>query len=498
MANDVLRINAGDPPTDLGDGYDILIVDGAAGATIDTEDFDAEEVHGSKVGGDSIDASASAETVRLFGRGGNDVLIGGSGNDLLDGGADNDTLIGNDGNDILIGRSGEDTFSGGKGNDLIIADHVDFFPLRDKVIVDGGEGYDILAITDNIGVDIVLGQDVINIEEFHGSNDSPANVSGIDVVNFAAATSSVKLFGRRGNDFLTGGSAGDFIRGGTNNDLLVGRSGADTIFGDGDADTIWTGIQSAGNTDDGFIDVVHGGTGNDRIFAEAIDIVQGGIGFDTLVIDGDTGVNYTSGFSFHGIEDFNGSAFGDDFVDFSDATVKLRLDGRGGDDTLLAGSGNDLLLGSAGADILSGGAGNDQLRGAGGSDTYLFELGDGQDKLTDTTGAGEVARFLGDGFTTESIAFRRTGTGLVVGYGDSSNFFSISDAFATADFTDWTAGTGELESLELDSLGLAIADLNAAVESLYTFADANAITINSLSDVFGNAALLGEIATAYA
>lgn len=472
MSNDFLRTTAGEAPTNLGDGYDLLVVDGGAGATINYEDWNAEEVHGSKTGDDTINSEAATTRVRLFGRGGNDVLRGGSANDLIDGGTGNDVLYGNGGDDVLVGRQGQDKFFGGQGDDLIIADADDFKGLPfNTVVADGGEGYDILAVTDNEGAKVKLGNNIINIEEFQGANDDSSNVGGADVADFSAATETVRLFGRKGNDLLIGGAGDDVIRGGSSNDTLIGGAGSDVLMGD---------------------------RGDDTIFAEANDsIVDGGEGFDKVIIDGPQGVTWNS-FTIRNFEDFNGSATGDDFVNFSDAKVDLRMDGRGGNDTLLAGSGNDLLLGSAGADILSGGKGNDELRGAGGNDTYLFTFGDGQDSLTDTSGANEVARFIGAGFDTTSVAYRRTGTGIVVGYGDADNFFKIEGAFASSDFSDWTAGTNELESLELDSLGLAIADLNAAVEALHTFADANAISINSLGDVFGNASLMSEIATAYA
>jgi Ca2+-binding RTX toxin-like protein len=56
------------------------------------------------------------------------------------------------------------------------------------------------------------------------------------------------------------------------------------------------------------------------------------------------------------------------------------LDGLGGSDTLNGGSGNDILVGGAGNDTLTGGTGND---------TFLFRAGFGIDIITDfTAGAG--------------------------------------------------------------------------------------------------------------
>ena len=57
---------------------------------------------------------------RIFGKQGNDSLIGGQLADLLDGGEGNDALIGGDGADTLIGGIGNDTLTGGNGGDTYV------------------------------------------------------------------------------------------------------------------------------------------------------------------------------------------------------------------------------------------------------------------------------------------------------------------------------------------------------------------------------------------
>jgi Ca2+-binding RTX toxin-like protein len=69
---------------------------------------------------------------------------------------------------------------------------------------------------------------------------------------------------------------------------------------------------------------------------------------------------------------------------------------QGGNDTLNGGSGNDFLYGDAqnyvptfagsitgGTDILNGGAGNDQLWGGPNDDTFVFNVGSGNDVIND-------------------------------------------------------------------------------------------------------------------
>lgn len=95
------------------------------------------------------------------------------------------------------------------------------------------------------------------------------------------------------------------------------------------------------------------------------------------------------------------------------------LDGGEGTDELFGGAGDDALEGSAGDDYLDGRAGNDSLTGGPGSDVFAFyaqefgkPLDSGSDSITDFDGAGDV--ILLDGFTTEEIAVRPDGAGMVI------------------------------------------------------------------------------------
>lgn len=57
---------------------------------------------------------------KIFGRAGNDTMIGGNRDDYLFGGRGNDDISGGRGNDKIFGGSGNDTISGGEGYDLIM------------------------------------------------------------------------------------------------------------------------------------------------------------------------------------------------------------------------------------------------------------------------------------------------------------------------------------------------------------------------------------------
>src|SRR5690606_3991116 len=67
--------------------------------------------------------------------------------------------------------------------------------------------------------------------------------------------------------------------------------------------------------------------------------------------------------------------------------------------------GADALYGFTTDDVLRGGAGNDQLYGFGGNDIYEFNLGDGQDTISDNGGTDTI-RF-GEGINEQNIQIRR-------------------------------------------------------------------------------------------
>ena len=106
-------------------------------------------------------------------------------------------------------------------------------------------------------------------------------------------------------------------------------------------------------------DTIYGGNGNDVLNANAgDDTVYGGNGDDEIYGgDGDDTLYGNSG----------------------NDTVNGGL----GDDIIYAGEGDDILNGDLGNDILIGGSGNDKLQGGDGDDTYIFNLGDGKDIITE-------------------------------------------------------------------------------------------------------------------
>lgn len=70
--------------------------------------------------------------------------------------------------------------------------------------------------------------------------------------------------------------------------------------------------------------------------------------------------------------------------------VGNSLDGGGGNDEITGNGGADSLKGGAGNDTLGGNQGSDSLEGGNGYDVYLFQDGDGFDRILDTDGSGHI------------------------------------------------------------------------------------------------------------
>ena len=472
-------------------------------------------------GNDEITGNDGSDALR--GGGGDDILLAGNPayNELgqygsgLDGGAGNDILRSDNGSDTLVGGAGTDVLYGGSGNDVLVGGgggftstpqspfvfgspmqvlvHTLVTPLLDDGTADylhGDDGDDTIYAgrgdfaygglgTDRLVTDLTWRQAgvTLSLATTPGADLSTAvgaTVSGFEIysltlTNFAdTVTASVgadALYGKGGDDILTGGDGHNILVGGDGADTLRGGLGNDTLTGAENVFSVlvqlpggaWT---SGSKLDDGAIDRLEGGEGNDTIFAGYGDIVDGGAGTDILqltLIARTSGVNLdlttdaqarlqaVQGGTLAGLETFssigltnfddvltvnsNGNFYGaggDDriignslvqFIGGDDGNDWLeglggndRLWGGAGDDVLLGGDGNDIIEGDAnndnglnppgsGNDILNGGLGNDTLNGGAGIDTAVFSGNRSLYSFTDM--GGGVLRVAGpDGTDT--------------------------------------------------------------------------------------------------
>ena len=176
-------------------------------------------------------------------------------------------------------------------------------------------------------------------------NGTDFNDNGIDKKKLVGTNLKDSIYGKAGNDILSGLYGPDLLHGGAGNDVLDGGDGAD---------------------------VLKGGAGKD--------VLDGGDGSD--VLEGDAGNDTLYGGARHDI-----------------------LDGGSANDELWAGYGNDRLYGGEGNDILLGQAGEDSLVGYSSGQNEFDILTGGTEKDTfllagDFFDEVEGVYYLGNGYAT--------------------------------------------------------------------------------------------------
>ena len=368
--------------------------------------------------------------VPLVGTDGDDYLVGSDEDNLFDGGA---------GNDILEGGFGEDTylFERGDGQDSIVESGYEVDTLRfgagiaaaDIVISrEGGDLVFAVAGTD----DRVTVRDWAYGDWYRIEQVAFADGTVWDAAALAAMVAALPFVGTDGDDYLTGDGDDNVLDGGAGNDILQGGFGADSYLferGDGqdsidengyDFDTIRFGAGIAA------ADIVVSREGRDLVFAVA--------GTEDRITVRNWG---------------NGDWYRIEQVAFADGTVWDAAALRALANVPFVGTdGDDYLVGDGDDNLFDGGAGNDILQGEGGADTYLFELGDGQDRIHETGWDSDTIRF-GAGIAASDIVVSREGEHLVfavagtddritVAYWNLGEYYRI-DRIEFADGTAWDA-----------------------------------------------------------
>lgn len=242
-------------------------------------------------------------------------------------GAQDDILIGNALNNRLVGGAGADRLTGGGGDDRLI----------------GGTGSDTYAFD----VDSPLGHD--EVVEFPGG----ATARDVDTIDFGGSTTrsvildlgsnvsqtvnanlSLTLSDSEGIENLYGGAMGDTLTGNRRDNVIWGREGDDILDGG-----------PAGDTGSDTLREERGG-GFELFDGSPVRLVYNGIetdllsDFENISLVGDENDNTLNAASFSGV---------------------VRLDGRGGNDTIVGGSGTNQLTGGRGSDLINGSRGDDLL-----------------------------------------------------------------------------------------------------------------------------------------
>ena len=122
----------------------------------------------------NLDQSSATSSVRIYGLGGDDTIIGsnyadiirgGTGTDTIDGGAGNDLIIGGQGNDILTGGLGRDVFRWEAGDQGIVGtpaiDRIKDFDIRSVA-----QGGDVLDLSSLLSGASRVGTNSVNIGQY--------------------------------------------------------------------------------------------------------------------------------------------------------------------------------------------------------------------------------------------------------------------------------------------------------------------------------------------
>ena len=355
------------------------------------------------MGADELKASAKGNVV--YGRGGNDTLIGddklgdrlygGSGNDLLYGYGGNNELQGGDGDDAIFGGADNDTLAGGAGRDRLYgAAGDDVYILDDEILS--------LEIVESVGggSDTIRASVDIDLHPF-------VNVENGQLVGNAA----LLLTGTEGNNRLSGNGVGS---------RLVGLGGNDVY--------VITGPDVVVEATNGGYDTIH----------TTLSVLQLAANVEALVSMG-AGLQLTG----NGLDN--------------------ELHGDAGGNVMYGLAGDDLFNAGIGADTLNGGRGNDLLYGGGGDDTYVFSRGDGQDTIINglvgiTPQAGTL--LLGNDISSRQLWLSRSGDNLVIEVVGSEDRITLGN---------WYARQANRLSRILAGDGVALYEIDGLVQAMAAY-----------------------------
>ncbi len=245
------------------------------------------------------------------------------------------------------------------------------------------------------------------------------------------------------------------IHGGPGNDTLFAGRGGGPFFGDAGDDLIVG--EEAGEDFSGLNDEFHGGSGDDtltgsdgedQLFGDGgSDVIHGNNGHDT--VDGGTGNDQL--FGDDGDDMINGGD-GADVVEGGNGMDTAH--GDAGDDTINGGRQDDRLIGGAGDDVIDGGAGNDVILGDLGVIVSLLKVtgivGAGNDLLAGGPGAdtifgagGDDGLFGGTLLTSGKVQVSETDTSDFLDAGDGDDIVYADDAHSKAATTFPGANIGD-------------------------------------------------------
>ncbi|MBV5277646.1 MAG: hypothetical protein J0647_01100, partial [Campylobacteraceae bacterium] len=385
---DTLYGQAGNDTFFGGSGNDTFYGGNASGANgIDTADYtdaifkiDADLTRGS---GQVIGNAATEGTDTLYNV---ENITGSTFDDTIIGNANVNILHGGTGADTLKGGSGVDTLYGDAGNDIIIGG-------LDGDVIDGGANtntvdYSSIAAT---SIKIDLGTAKANYTATPLVYDTLNNIqnaiggSADDTLLGASGTVNT-LFGRGGNDTLTGNFDGDLLDGETGTTDTADYSSNTAKYVDIYAQKIAASLADLSNStlSDTFtnIEIIKTGSDNDVFTLTGSNdsnhlSLNGTGGTDTIDYGGLTAGNIIVDLVNDGTEFATvtvNSGAGNDFI----ANIQ-NITGSQNGDTITGSSVTNIIHGNSGNDLLNGDTGADTIYGDAGADTIIGTIDNAND-----------------------------------------------------------------------------------------------------------------------
>ncbi|WP_223429439.1 calcium-binding protein [Campylobacter hominis] len=316
-----------------------------------------------------INSSNSTETLRGYDDENNNI-VGNDADETIYGGELDDTINAGAGNDTIKDLNGNNTIYAGIGDDTINANGTIYAGIGDDTINANG------TIYAGSGNDTINASGTIYAED---GNDNINATGFIDAGNGNDIVTASDVYSSEEFNTIIGGKGDDELHGSYSNEKYIFSKGdgKDEIYENGGNDTIEFKnnllkenliVKRNGEND---ITIKFKDDQTDLITLK--NVVYGNIISNQNTIENFTFANGET-LTFNDIK--KASMIGFD----EDDTIKGYDDA---DNFISTSAGDDKIIGGIFNDTIIGGSGNDKLQGGDGDDTYIFNLGDGKDIITE-------------------------------------------------------------------------------------------------------------------
>ena len=449
-ANDVVEgygTDGNDAITVAVDGGKVVVTGLPAQMTISNADSDWLTIHTGK--GDDIVNASKLNVMALQ-------VNAGDGNDRITGSKVMDSLRGDEGNDIVMGDDGDDYAYLDNGDDLFL-----WYAGDGKDMVYGASGTDTVRVTGSNTGDILIFNTSL------GAMQGSHNGAAIVVADLVERLEVRALGGADRIDLF------DLT------DCEVRHVSVDLAAKAGDtlADTSVDSVNVGGTSADDVVDIGWSGSGV-RVtgLAAKIDIAHAGA-TDVLNVYGDSGNDTILAGALPG------------------GKMRLQLSG---------GSGDDVIMGSAGKDTVIGGAGNDVAFLGAGDDQFIWNIGDGTDRIEGQAGTDSLVcrgstgndAFDISGNDSNQAVFATGGTSLAPSDVERFQLSTYSGQDAVNIYQEKLAGTA-LAQVAVD-LGQGAADGEADWVMVYATSGNDQVTIAMAGTVASVTGLHAQVSVAHA